>query len=73
MVKYQVKEKRTRTKRRWRREGQLIKYKMVKYRIKVKANKNEEKMVVEVVEKEEEVVGQEGDNDEQKMKTMQVK
>ena len=30
-------------------------------------------MVVEVVEKEEEVVGQEGDNDEQKMKTMQVK
>ena len=42
---------------------------MVKYRIKVKANKNEEEVVVEVVEKEEEVVGQEGDNDEQKMKT----
>ena len=50
------------------REGNshLIIYKMVNYQVKVRADKNEEVVV------EEEEDGQEGDNDEQEMKNMEV-
>ena len=41
-----------------RRKGQLLKYKIVNYRLNERPDKNEEKVV------EEEEVGQEGENDE---------
>ena len=43
---------------------------MIKYQVKEKANKNEQEVVVE--EKEEGVVGQEGNHDGQKMENAQV-
>ena len=54
------------------REGNshLIIYKMVNYQVKVRADKNEEVVVEEEVKEEED--GQEGDNDEQEMKNMEV-
>ena len=54
-----------------RRKGQLLKYKIVNYQINERPYKNEEELVEELVEEEEEV-GQEGGNDEQEMKNMQV-
>ena len=49
-----------------RRKGQLLKYKIVNYRINERPDKNEEEVV------QEEEVDQEGENDEQEMNDMQV-
>ena len=53
-----------------RRKGQLLKYKIVNYRINERPDKNEEEVVEELVEEEE--IGQKGENDEQDMRNMQV-
>ena len=52
-----------------------MKYEIVKYQIKEKADKNDEEMEVkkEEVGEEEDVVDQEMDNDEQQTKIMNVK
>ena len=53
-----------------RRKGQLLKYKIVNYQINERADQNEEEVVEELVKEEE--VGQEGENDEQDMRNMEV-
>ena len=49
-----------------RRKGQLLKYKIINYRLNERPDKNEEEVV------QEEEVGQEGNHDGQKMENVQV-
>ena len=49
-----------------RRKGQLLKYKIINYRLNERPDKNEEEVV------QEEEVGQEGNHDGQKMENAQV-